>query len=210
MKDTMPSPRPGSEMFSDRQWRERFLKVVLQGSCFLGVIAIVLYLFTDSSPLYKVLAVATYGILVLVTLFTRLVYGIRAGVFLFLLFFAGFSSLIDHGIADASILFLGFIVMTGLLFSPRTGIYSIMVITLLILLVFGWPASSLTDSIRITAILLVVATIIAIGLHTFQEEFSSTQRAAEQTLETLRQERSTLEQRVEERTAGLTRKTEQL
>ena len=211
MRNTTPAPRDsGREFFSYEQWRERFLKVVLQGSCILGFVAIVLYLFTPSSPLYKVLAVATYGILVLVTLFNNLSYNIRAGVFLFLLFFAGFSSLVDHGIADASILFLGFMVMTGLLFSPRTGMYAIIAVTLLLILIFGWPSASLVDAARLTAILLVVSTIIAIGLHTFQDDFSKMQRAAGNTLDTLREERSTLEERVEERTAGLTRKTDQL
>jgi GAF domain-containing protein len=211
MRNTTPSPQsPGGEFFSYEQWRERFLTVVLQGSCILGFIAIVLYLFSPSVPFYKVMAVGTYGILVLVTLFTRVSYSIRASVFLFLLFFAAFSSLIDHGIADASILFLGFIVMTGLLFSPRTGMYSIIAITLLIILIFGWSSATFADAARLTAILLVVSTIIAIGLHTFQDEFTKTQVAARQTLDTLREERSMLEQRVEERTAGLTRKTEQL
>src|SRR5215216_151136 len=211
MNNSSPSPKLyRGELFSYQQWRERFLKVVLQGSCILGFIAIALYLFTPSVPLYKVLAVATYGILVLVTLFTNLPYRLRAGVFLFLLYFAGFSSLIDHGIGDASILFLGFIVMTGLLFSPRTGIYAIVVVTLFSLVVFGWGSTALGDAARLTAIFLVVATIISIGLHTFQEEFTKTQESGRQTLDTLWSERSTLEQRVEERTAGLTRKTEQL
>lgn len=211
MKNTNPSPQsPSGEFFSYEQWRERFLKAVLQGSCILGFVAIVLYLFTPSSPIYKVLAVTTYGILVLVTLFTSLSYNIRAAVFLFLLFFAGLSSLFDYGTAESSILFLGFIVMTGLLFSPRMGMYSIIAITVLILLVFGWPSASLVDSVRLAAILLVVSTIIAIGLHTFQDEFSKTQRTARQTLDALRDERSTLEERVRERTYGLTRKTEQL
>jgi GAF domain-containing protein len=211
MKDLSSSPRQsGGEFFSYELWRERFLRVVLQGSCILGFIAIVLYLFTPSSPLYKIMAVATYGILILVTLFTRLSYNIRAGVFLFLLFFAGLSSLFDYGIADASILFLGFIVMTGLLFSPRMGMYSIIAITVLLLLIFGWPNTSLMDSARLTGILLIVSMIIAIGLHTFQDEFVKTQWAARQTLDTLREERSTLEARVAERTSGLARKTEQL
>lgn len=211
MKDLSPSPQnSAAELFSYEQWRGRFLKVILQGSCILGFIAIVLYLFTPSSPLYKVLAVATYGILVLVTLFTSLSYNIRAGVFLFLLFFAGLSSLFDYGMAEASVLFLGFIVMTGLLFSPRMVLYAIIAITVLILLVFGWPSASLVASARLTSILLVVSFIIAIGLHTFQDEFSKTQRAVRQTLDTLREERSTLEVRVEERTSGLARKTEQL
>src|SRR5215207_4325941 len=211
MKDVSPSPQSsGAEFFSYEEWRERFLRVVLQGSCILGFIAIVLYLFTPSSPLYKVLALATYGVLILVTLLARLSYNLRAGVFLFLLFFAGLSSLFDYGIADASILFLGFIVMTGLLFSPRMGMYSIIAVTVLILLIFGWPNAPLLDSARLTAILLIVSMIIAIGLHTFQDQFADTQRAARQTLDTLREERSALEVRVEERTSGLARKTEQL
>jgi GAF domain-containing protein len=52
--------------------------------------------------------------------------------------------------------------------------------------------------------------MVAIGLYKFQEEFSKNQATAIQTLDALRNERSTLEQRVEERTAGLARKTEQL
>lgn len=211
MRNTTPSSQNSSgEFFSYEQWRERFLKVILQGSCILGFIAIALYLFTPTSPLYKILAVATYGILVLVTLFTSVSYNIRAGVFLFLLFFAGLSSLFDYGIADASILLLGFIVMTGLLFSPRTGMYLIIAITVLILLVFGWPNASLIDSARLTAILLIVSIIIAIGLHTFQDEFTKTQQTVRKTLDALREERSTLEERIQERTIGLTRKTEQL
>ena len=211
MSNTSPSLQTNSsELFSYNRWRERFLAVVLKGSCILGFIAILLYLFSPSTVLYKVLAVMTYGILVLVTLFTKLPYRLRANVFLFLLYFAGFSSLIDHGIADAAILFVGFIAMTGLLFSSRAGIYSTIVLTLLTIVLFGWSNAAFADSVRLTAILLVVSTIIVIGLHTFQEEFVNTQSAARQTLDALRNERSTLEQRVEDRTAGLARKTEQL
>ena len=211
MSNITPSPgNSAGEFFSYEQWRGRFLTVILQGSCILGFAAIALYLLTPASPLYKILAIATYGILVLVTLFTNLSYNVRAGVFLFLLFFAGLSSLFDYGVADASILFLGFIVMTGLLFSPRVGLYSIIAITVLISLVLWWPSTSLVDTARLTAILLIVSIIIAIGLHTFQDEFTNTQRAARQTLDALREERSRLEERVEERTVGLTRKTEQL
>lgn len=211
MNSTPPTPgSSGAEFFSYEQWRERFLAIVLQGACVLGFVAIALYLLTSAPPAYKVLAVATYAILILVTLFRRLAYTVRAGVFLFLLFFAAFSSLIDYGIAEGSILFLGFIVMTSLLFSPRIGIYAIVAVTLLIILIFGWTRISLPDVARLAAILLVVSAITALGLHTFQDEFSKTQRAARQSFEILRTERASLEERVEQRTAGLTRKTEQL
>jgi len=209
-----PSPswqtRSSEEVYSYERWREAFLKAVLQGSCILGFVAIVLYLFTPSTAAFKLLAVLTYGVLVLVTLFTHLSYRIRAGVFLLLLYFAGFSSLLDHGIGDAAPLFIGFIAMTGLLFSSRNSIYYAIGITLVSILGFGWQNSSLADLGRLTGILMVVSTIIVIGLYTFQQEFTKTQEDARQMLGRLRDERSTLEQHVEERTNGLMHKTEQL
>ena len=201
---------PKDELFSYEQWRERFLRVVLRGSCILGFMAILLYLFSPSTILYKVLAVLTYGVLVAVTLLEKVHYRIRASVFLFLLYFAGFTSLLDHGIGDASILFLGFIVMASLLFSRRRIIFFTIGLTFFTIIFFGWSQADLVDSARLTAILLVVAAIISIGLQTFQGEFARTQSRARQTFDTLLDERLTLEQRVEERTAGLARKTEQL
>ena len=210
MNKTVPSLRISAGDSSYEQWRERFLKVVLQGSCLLGFIAIALYLFTPASLVYKVWAVATYGVLVLVTLFTRLAYNVRVSVFLFLLIFVGFGSLINSGITKAAIIFLGFVVLTSLLFSARIGVYSIIAVMALITLVYGWSGGSLAESAGAIGILLLLSTLIAIGLHTFQNEFNKTKQSAQQTLDTLREERASLEQRVEERTTGLTRKTEQL
>jgi GAF domain-containing protein len=211
MNNTFPAPqKQGDEHYSYERWRERFLGIVLRGSCILGLVAIVLYLFTPSTILYKLLAILTYAILVSVTFFTRLPYFIRAGVFLLLLFFAGFSSMLDYGMADASLLFLGFIVMSGLLFSPRSSIYCAIGITLISLLLFGLPGSTFLEWAKSIGILTIVSIIIAIGLRTSQGEFSNTQEDARRMLTELREERSTLEQRVEERTSVLTRKTEQL
>lgn len=211
MSNLSSSPQTaGTELFSYEQWRERFLKVVLQGSCILGFIAIGLYLFSPSTLIYKALAVLTYGVLVLITVFPTLPYRLRAGIFLLLLYSAGFTSMFDYGIADAAILFLGFLVMAGMLFSLRKGTYALMIAVSLGVLFFGWQADSISDSARLTALFVLAASIIVIGLFTFQEEFTRTQESARKTLETLRSERATLEQRVEERTAGLIRKTELL
>jgi len=211
MSNHPPSlPTNRDEFFSYEQWRERFLQIVLRASCLIGLIAIVLYLFSSATILYKVLAIVTYGILIAVMLLDKLQYRIRAGVFLFLLYLAGLSSLIDHGIADASVLFLGFIVMASLLFSLRAGIYVAIGLTFLTIVFFGWSSTSVESAARLTAIFLVIAAIAAIGLRIFQDEFIKTITAARQTFETLRNERLLLEQRVEERTAGLARKTEQL
>jgi GAF domain-containing protein len=211
MNNTFPAPQNQSdELYSVERWRERFLGVVLRGSCILGFVAIVLYLFTPSTLLFKILAVLTYATLVSVTFFTTLPYFIRAGVFLLLLFFAGFSSMLDYGIAEASLLFLGFIVMSGLLFSPRPSIYFAIGITLISLLIFGLPGSLFLEWAKTAGILTLVSIIIAIGLQIWQDQFSKTQEDARHMLTALREERSTLEQRVEERTSGLTQKTEQL
>src|SRR6476660_2766580 len=112
-------PTNREEFLSYTQNHDDFLPIVLRASCPIGLIAIVLYLFSSATILYTVLAIVTYGILIAVMLLDKLPYRIRAGVFLFLLYLAGLSSLTDHGIADASLLFLGFIVMASLLFSLR-------------------------------------------------------------------------------------------
>lgn len=211
MIEPSPSPPgPARESYSYLSWRERFLQVVLQGTCVLGFAAIALYIFTPSTTTEKLLAVAMYGILVLITWITRLPYVVRAGVFLLLLYAAGFSSLFDYGLAEASVLFLGFIVMTGLLLSQRAGIYYAGGITLLSLLFFGRQDLSLIEWARAVGIFLVVAATVAIGLRTALQDFVKTQRAAEEMLDTLQEERSGLEQRIAERTTGLTQKTEQL
>ena len=199
-----------AEFFSYQEWRERFLNVVLRGSSLLGFIAIIFYLFSSATTLYKVLAGMSFGILVLVTLLNKLQYRIRAGVFLSLLYIAGLGSLIDHGIAEAAILFLGLVVMASLLFSLRVGTYSVIGVALLSMILFGWSSAGFEASARLYAVLLIVSAIIGIGLYTFQEEFTKTQSAAVQTFEILLNERLTLERRVDERTAGLARKTEQL
>ena len=100
--------------------------------------------------------------------------------------------------------------MTGLLFSTRASLFSVAALTLASIMVFGWSIDSLSDSVRLTVILFIVAAIITIGLHTFQEEFSKTERIVRPALERLQEERLRLEKQVEEKAAGLARKTEQL
>ncbi len=204
-------PPQNTESYSYTNWRERFLKIILQGSCAVGGVAITLYIsFASSTREIKLLAAMTYGVLVLVTVLTSLPYLVRAGVFLLLLYFAGFSSLLENGLRDATILFLGFTVMTGLLFSLRSGTYYAMGISLLSLLIFGWGTFAPVESATSIGIFVVVSVITAIGLRTSQEEFTRTQEAAHQRLTTLQSEHSTLEQSVEERTVGLNRKSDQL
>ncbi|RPJ25100.1 MAG: GAF domain-containing protein, partial [Chloroflexi bacterium] len=198
----------GNELYTDVNWRERFIKGVLRASCVLGFAAIIGYLISHDG-INRWLAILAYVILVLVT-FTNIPYLIRAGVFLFLLYISGFTSLLDYGLGDAAILFLGFIAMTGLLFSLRTGMLYAIVIVAVTILLFGWENTSLLEWFTSVGILGIVSGIMAYGLWKTQEEFTKTQAAAHQMLGALENERSMLEGHVEERTLGLNRKTEQL
>jgi GAF domain-containing protein len=145
-----------------------------------------------------------------VTVLTNLPYPVRAGVFLLLLYLAGLSSLLDNGLRNAAILFLGLTVMTGLLFSLRWGSLYAIGISFLSLLIFGGEDVFSMSGATSIGIFMVVSAIAAIGLRNSQAEFTKTQEAAHQMLDTLQSERSTLEQGIEERTVGLNRKSDQL
>ena len=211
MSNVPPLARPenvGAQSYAS--WRERFLLRVLQGTSVLGLLGIILYFFTPSSAGLKLLALFMYGLLLLVTWSPRFPYTLRAGIFLLLLFFAGFSSLLDYGSGESSVLFLGFIVMTGLLLSTRSAVYYALGLSVLSLILFGRQGSSILEWVRDIGIFLIIGSSITIGLRTALQDFIKTQEAAQQILNTLRQERAQLEERVEERTAVLRQRTEQL
>lgn len=211
MNTLPPSPQNDKPILhADEGGREQFLQVMLQGSCAIGFIAVLVYLFTASPVPMKLLAVMTYGVLILVTWFIKLSYRVKASVLLFLLFFAGFSTLIYYGTANASLFFIGFIVIASLLFSPRLGVYYTVGITTLSLLIFGMQGSTMGEWARSIGFFIVVAIIVAIGLRSSHAESAKTQEETRQLLDTLQEERSRLEQRVQQHQAALAQKIEQL
>ncbi len=217
MNDSSSSQSPRAvDLYSYENWRERFIKIVLLISCVAGGAAVIAYVVFAPATIgfgIRLLAIMAYGILLLVTILTNLPYSIRAGIFLLLLYLSGFSSLLDHGLRDACILFLGFVVMTGLLFPPRTSMYYAMGLAGMSLLIFGWNNTTLTtrwEAASSIGIFFVISLIAVFALRKSQDEFAKTQSAAQQMLSTLQTERSTLEQNIEERTVGLSRKTDEL
>ena len=210
MNHSSPVQGNSAERFSYGTWRESFLNTVLRGSSVLGIVALAFYLFSPSSGLFKLLALLTYGICVLVTLLKNLPYSLRASVFVLILYLLALSSLLSLRIADASILFLAFVAMTSLLFSSPEVIASAIGIMMLSILGIGWINSSLAEWMKTTGILLAVATMVATGLYIFQEEFQKTQESAHKIISKLGEDRSLLEQRTEEQSAGLALRTEQL
>jgi GAF domain-containing protein len=211
MMDLDPSPR--LEDVQDRAsigWRERFLQSVLRGFSILGILGIILFVISPASTEAKLSAGLMYGTLLLATAATSVHYPIRAGVLLLLLYFAGLALLFNSGVAEASILFIGLVVITGLLLPKRNAIYYALGISLVSLLIFGAPGAAFMEWARPVAILIVASLLAASGLRKALDEFAATQEATRATLETLWTERASFEQRIEERTAGLAQKTAQL
>ena len=204
-----PPQARATEVFSYEEGRERILKAVLQVSCVLGFIAIALSLFGPASLLDKVIALTGYCILVSIALLNQFPYRIRAGLFLGLFYLAGLSFLFDRGLAHAAILLLGFVVLAGLLFSSRAGLYLMILLAVLTMWIVGGANTPFVENAKITALLAIISAIIAAGLHRFQQEFAKIRSTAHQALDAVREEQASLEQRVEARTAGLVRKTEQ-
>ena len=201
---------PASEVSSYGAWRERFLQTVLQAASILGFVALILHLFSPVALLWKVVAVLGYAILVTVTWSSQVAYALRAGTFLILLYVAGCASLAGYGFAEGALLLLGFIVLASLLVASREAGYYAVGLSLLGILLAGRQGLSWLEWARAIAVFLVVASTAAVGLRTAVLGFLRTEGAAQQVLDTLLGERFALEQRIEERTAGLTIKTEQL
>lgn len=201
---------PASEVSSYTAWRERFLQIVLRAASILGFAALILHLFSPVALLWKLVAVLGYAVLVTVTWSSRVVYTLRAGTFLILLYVAGCASLAGYGFAEGALLLLGFIVLASLLVASREAAYYAVGLSLLGILLAGRQGTSWLEWTRAIGIFLIVASTAAFGLRTAVLGFLRTEGAAQQVLDTLLGERFALEQRIEERTAGLTLKTEQL
>lgn len=204
-----PPPEPRGEVSFDTGWRERLLNIVLGSSSLLGSIILILFLLSPAATVMKLVALLLYGLLVLVTVMSRLPYGVRAAVFLIVLYVAAVRSFLDHGLADGSILLLAFVAGTAILFSSRVAIYVAGGATLITLLAIGGQIASWNELVRTSSVLLVVTVIVVLGLRFVLEEFLKMHDTAQQMQEELQTDRSLLETRIEERIAGFTLRTEQ-
>lgn len=208
--------------YSYTQWRADFIRTTLIATSLLGLVAIIPAVLT-SQPVYQAVYVVLYLGVVLVTLLP-VSYNIKAGTLVALLFGASVSILTDTGILGGSRVFmLGAITIASLLFSWRAG-WLLVGFATLTYTVFGWLIlngnfiiSSQDVSIGTTGswvsngvTTILLAALITIGIRLTQTEFEKSEVRSKVLLEELRSERETLEQRVEERTRSLDKRTSQL
>jgi GAF domain-containing protein len=212
-KSTDPTVIPS---FSFQAWRESFVRVILIWASGLGFIVLLATLFSFNDLLDKAVYSSVYVCLLAITAI-RLPYTVRAGIFLALIYVLGLVALVETGIwGNALVFLLGFIVMNGLLFSPRAGInaivFNIVSITIFGFLVLngfyllrsqGMPSGTLGDWLTGSASLLLLGSVALAGIYYFQSEFVLAQGRTSEIFKTLQEERKNLEKHVAERTGDL-------
>jgi len=208
--------------FQYDRWRVVFLTTVLRVVAGLGFILIVTNIPVLGST--ELIIYSAIYIALLVVTFAPLTYTAKAGALIVSLYFIGVYILLQYGPwTGAVVYFLASTVFTSLLFDERIDhwLYTINLITLTAvgtLNLLGFlsltspkiPTSNLSDWISYIADYLVFAMAFIWAINMLKAEFKSVADQFQAALGFLAKDRADLEKRVEERTAGLFKKTDQL
>ena len=199
-----------------KNWRERFAVPLLVGVLILGSAALIPALNGSASPAIDTIFIIVYVMTGIVTVI-RFPYTVRMIVFLLSIYVLGISELITHGIlGDSLFFFLGLIIFSTILLSPRSGIISLALVTLTFML-FGWlmlnngltplnpnaSPASLNDWLSAGIAMAMFGSVIIIGFQRLEKEFLEAQKQIDTTLNALKDERNNLENKVLERTIQL-------
>ncbi|MCL4275712.1 MAG: GAF domain-containing protein [Anaerolineales bacterium] len=208
--------------YSYTQWRTGFIRTTLIAACIFGLAALIPAVLS-SEPVYGIIYIIFY-ILVLLVTFLQTPYTIKAGTLVTLFVGLAILSMTETGILGGARLFmLSAITLASLLFSWRIG-WVITGFAILLYSVSGWlilnnsflltgdevQVGTVTSWITDSAAFLLVAVLIINGIRLAQTEFEKSEDRSQILLEELRSERETLEQRVQERTSSLDKRTIQL
>jgi GAF domain-containing protein len=203
-----------------KNWREQFVLPLLIGSLALGVFVLIPAVQSAGSLIIKVIFVATYVITGIVTVI-RFSYSVRISVFLLGIYVLGLSELFAYGIlGDSVFFFFSLVIFATLLLSPRVGIITI-VIDILTFVLIGWlmlsgqisplnqvASAILQDWISAGAVIIMFGAVIILGFQRLEKTFLETQIQIDTNLNTIRDERNNLENKVVERTLQLRRVNE--
>jgi GAF domain-containing protein len=203
-------------IFSRQRWLETFLKGILRVSIFLGLVLIAAAYVTNTQAILMAIYITGYVALIIAT-FLPIPYQLRAGLFLFLLFALGVSSLLENGIhGDSRTFFPAFIIMTAMLFGHRASWLAVLLTVIagvavaipiltgrLGLINVGVDPGSWDSWIMAYLVNILMAVLINTGLRTLQDEYIRSEQKSVENYKLLVDERNTLDVRVQERTAAL-------
>lgn len=209
-------------LFQYDRWRVSFLNVVLRVAVGLGLL-----LFLINIPAFKGADTVIYSVIYIVLLvvtFTPLPNSVKASTLIMAGYFIGTYTILQYGPwTNAIVYYLGITLFASLLFDNQLDrwvfavnlltIISISTLNLLGHLLFdtlGFPAPSLIDWLSYGTDYIVFAIALAWAVNLLKNEFKSVADQFQSALNFLSKDRAELETRVNERTAGYIKKTEQL
>ncbi|RPH58259.1 MAG: hypothetical protein EHM81_10315, partial [Chloroflexi bacterium] len=209
--------------FSYTNWRAGFMRATLIGASIFGLLAVIAAVLGQPFSIYIVVYIGAYLALLILTILP-VSYSIKAGTLLALTFGLGISGLLETGIwGDSRVFMLCAITLASLLFSWKTG-WAFTGLSMLSYVISGWLILSKTMTISSSSVtpgdigiwtsgsagVFLFAVLIVNGIRLTQIEFEKAQERAQITLNLLRDERNTLEQRINERTSELQTRSQEL
>jgi GAF domain-containing protein len=209
-------------LFEYDRWRLRFLNIVLHVAAALGFVLLLVNIPGFRGIEFSIFSVI-YALLLIVT-FAPLSYAVKAGTLIAAGYFVGVYTLMQLGPwSGALIYFLGITLFASLLFDQRLDLWVFVINTVTIIAVGGLhlsgrfsltspvaPDAQLTDWLSYGADYVVFGIALSWAINLLKNEFKSVADQFQSTLQFLIKDRSELEKHVNERTAGLIKKTDQL
>jgi GAF domain-containing protein len=210
-------------MQEQNDWREKFLQRILIMSAIIGLFALIPAVISTSDLILQSIYIGVYLLLV-ASILVNFPYNVKAVLFVSLPLILGIGSITETGIrGDSLFFFLAFVTFSTLLVGPRTGIASI-IITEIVIVVVGYLLlndiislsdknafeGDLTDWLSAGASQFLISMVIMSALRMLNEGFHKAQMRAEEMHAFLRETQTELEKRVAERTIELAHKTNQL
>ncbi|HKI54118.1 MAG TPA: GAF domain-containing protein [Anaerolineales bacterium] len=207
-------------LFDYDLWRERFLNGVLVVICILGVFLIIPNI--PSSSISELIAFGVVYIAILVVTIIPFPYVVKASTVIVATYFASVYTLVRFGPwSDGTLFLLATILFAALLFDEKIDrwVFGITTVSLVITGILnitdrlmvtepGLPATNIYIWLQYIVDYLIVAIIIIWALNLFKAGFENVAEQFRTALFFVNKDRADLEERVNERTTVLTRKTE--
>lgn len=223
METSNPLEHLESEELEIKRQRERFLLNVMIGTSLMGLIALVYVFIGTTSTQYKIVF-TTINVVLLAILLFPFPYFVRAWLFSLVVLSIGASTLAEIGIRTESFLLMyASVVIASILLTTRQAVI-FLIINELTFGIIGWltftGTAKTADQVVSPSILrdwiaggianLMLAWITIAGFRILHQALEQSQKIAKKTSQVLIDERKTMEERVNERTQELEKRTNQL
>jgi len=199
-----------------QSWRENLARPLLIGVLILGLPAVIPAIIASNSILLDSIYISSYLVVALVTIIPFR-FQFRIGAFLLAVFALGIGELITLNIlGDSIFFFIALVIFAAMLVSPRAGIVAIAADSIT-LTIFGWliitgqivpinpnaAPATLDDWISGTASVIMFGIVIVLGFQRLERESLKAKQDIDKYVMALQDERTNLEQKVQERTRDL-------